>query len=214
MSVSTIITLALKLLFAVFILLIGAMIFHKSLDYYQPDFSKGYLMDKEQAFQGIFKYGLYAHIIAAPLALFVGTFQIMFRYERRWAKAHRWLGIAYALLILCMAAPGGFIMSFYAMGGPIGTLGFALLSCLWFGFTLQAWRLARAGQYAQHRRYMLRSYVLTLSAVSLRLLAFGFIHYGHYTSEDAYLLISWLSWLPQLLVLEGWMWMERRRMKQ
>ncbi len=211
MSAIRIITLALKLLLALFILLIGAMIFHKSLDYYQPDFGKGYLMDKRQAFEGIFKYGLYAHIVAAPLALLIGTFQIMFRYERRLAKAHRWLGIVYALLILCMAAPGGFIMSFYALGGVLGTLGFALLSLLWFGFTLQAWRYAKAGQYTLHRQYMLRSYVLTVSAISLRLLAFGFIHYGGWTSEDAYLLISWLSWVPQLLVLEVWLWMERRR---
>lgn len=200
-----------KALLVLFVLLIGAMIFNKSLDYYQPDFSHGFLLGKREAFEGVFKYGLYAHIIAAPLALLIGTFQVMFRYERRWAKAHRWLGIVYALLILCMAAPGGFIMSFYAMGGPLGTLGFAMLSALWFGFTWQAWQLARTGQYAQHRCYMLRSYVLTLSAISLRLLSFAFIHYGNYSGEESYLLVSWLSWVPQLLLLEGWLWLESKR---
>lgn len=200
-----------KLLFALLVLSIGLLIFLKSLEYYQPDFSKGYLWDKKEAFKGVFKYGLYAHILASPLVLFIGTFQILFRYEYKWRKLHRYLGMVYAALVLVLAAPGGFIMGLYATGGFATKLGFVVLAVLWWFFTFWAWRKARSRDYPAHKRFMWRSYVLTLSAINLRLLSFVVFSYVDIPVEEAYTYIAWLSWMPAWLLLELYLGYNRRR---
>ncbi|WMJ75530.1 hypothetical protein RCC89_20555 [Cytophagaceae bacterium ABcell3] len=64
-----------KLVLLLIISGIGILIFLKSLDYYSPDFTRGYLLGKKEIFDGLFKYGLYAHIITAPFVLFIGIFR-------------------------------------------------------------------------------------------------------------------------------------------
>ncbi|CAN5425481.1 hypothetical protein BH09BAC1_BH09BAC1_16570 [soil metagenome] len=195
----------LKTLLFCLALLIGASIFVKSLDYYRPDFNNGYLSDKRAVFNGIFAVALYAHIIIAPVALLIATVQSVFPYWKAKPIVHRWLGTAYVLLVITLGAPSGFVMAFYSLGGWMGHLGFLLLSLLWVGFTLRGWQQARKGEYTQHRKYMLRSYVLVLSAVSLRLLLFISNHYFNWAGDDSYAIIAWLSWLPQLFLLEIWL---------
>lgn|SRR6478735_8000334 len=184
------------------ILFTGILIWIKSLSYYQPNFSKGYLSDKQLIFDGIFKYGLYAHIITAPLILFIGSAQIFFRYEFSKRNLHRILGSVYTYGVLLVSAPGALVISFYAFGGWYGKSNFILLSVLWAYFTFKGWSAARSSDLESHRNFMIRSYVLTVSAIWLRLLLFIFVHYFHWTGPTAYIWTAWLSWLPFLLLTE------------
>lgn len=184
------------------IYLIGALILVKSLEYYQPDFSRGYLAHKREVFDGVFRWGLYAHIVGAPLLLFIGGVQLFFRYEYRRPAWHRWLGRGYMLLVLGLAAPGGLIMARYAIGGTWGQVNFYLLDLLWIICTALAWYAIRKGHMVYHRRWVNRSYILALSAVNLRLLGFVFAYYFAWRDVEAYLWAAWLSWLPFLLAYE------------
>ena len=184
------------------ILSIAALIFHKSLDYSHPDFSHGYLLGKKDFFDGIFKYGLYAHIIGTPVAILIGTIQIFFRFEKKYPKLHRSAGKIYVATVLLLAAPGGFIMAFSAIGGQLSELCFLLLAMLWMYFTYQAYATAKKKNFTEHKKHMTRSFLLMLSAINLRILAFVFNHFLAYDSVQMYIWAAWLSWVPSLAIYE------------
>jgi uncharacterized membrane protein YozB (DUF420 family) len=89
-----------------------------------------------------------------------------------------------------------------SQGGMVAHLGFGTLGALWLATTLLAWRAIRARRQAVHRRWMLRSYALTLAAVTLRLYLPVAISAG-VPFDDAYRVIAWACWMPNLVVLES-----------
>lgn len=178
-------------------LIIGLLIVLSSVDYLYPDFAKGFLIGKSEIFS-FYRFALYAHIIGAPVALFTGLYQFLFTRS----KVHPILGKIYVGTILILAAPSGFFMAFYAIGGAISTFNFILMSVLWFGFTLSAYRHIKKGKVIQHQQFMTRSFILTNSAILIRLFSFINNHYELTDITTGYILISWLSWLPWLLIYE------------
>tara|TARA_R110001599_G_scaffold61925_2_gene172488 strand:+ start:4188 stop:4793 length:606 start_codon:yes stop_codon:yes gene_type:complete len=191
-----------KVIYSVIAIIFGLLIIVKSLGYFYPDFSQGFLSDKESVFNG-YKYYLYAHIVAAPIAFFVGGFQLAYPKT----KAHKILGWIYVCSIILFAAPGGFYMAFFAIGGAISTINFALMAILWIYFTLNAFLKIKAGDIQKHQQYMTRSFILTNSAILIRLFSFVNNHYGLIDVTMGYIVISWISWLPWLLIYE---WTIRR----
>jgi hypothetical protein len=61
---------------------------------------------------------------------------------------------------------------------------------------------------------MLRSYALTLSAVTLRLWKWGIVAVFAPPPMDTYRLVAWLGWLGNLLLVEWWLWREGRSEEQ
>ena len=148
---------------------------------------------------------LAVHALGSATALLVGMFQFL-PAVRRARGLHRWLGRIYAAGCIVGGA-AGLVMSFGSTAGPIAGLGFGLLAVCWIYATTQAWRFARARRFDEHRRWMIRSFAMTFAAVTLRLylpvapmLGFDFM--------DGYRLTAWVSWIPNLIVVELWM---RRR---
>ena len=143
---------------------------------------------------------IFVHAGMASTALLLGPFQFIAQLRVKAPKVHRWMGRTYVVTCLLGAVSGMFL----AMGtnaGPIAQAGFGLLAVCWFVANVQAWRLALAGRFAEHRRWMVRSFALTFAAVTLRLYlpiapAMG------YEFMPAYVAISWLCWVPNLMVAE------------
>ena len=177
--------------------IIGLLIIVKSTDYITPDFNSGFLVDKQSQFF-IYKYFLYAHIIGAPIALFAGAFQILRPYSIYHGKG----GKLYFYTVVFLAAPGGFYMAFYAIGGMWSIISFLLLSTLWFVFTIQGLLKVRNGQIQLHKSFMTRSFILANSAILIRLLIFFNHKLDIMPPVEAYVWISWLSWLPALIIYE------------
>ena len=191
-----------KLILITVLLTTGLLIVIKSFDYYDPDFGKGYLSDKKEVFEGIFKYGLYAHILSVPFIFLIGTAQIFLRYEFTKGRLHAALGKVYVYLILFVSAPGAFVLSFYAFGGMLSKASFLTLTILWAWFTFQGFAKGRRKEFGSHQQFMIRSYVLTLSAINLRIISFIFIHFFDFRGALAYTIVAWLSWLPFLILTE------------
>jgi len=146
---------------------------------------------------------LVLHAGVSATALILGALQFFPRIRARWPVWHRRAGTLY--VICCMI--GGMAALLLALGtsaGPIGTAGFGLLGLLWLGTTAQAWRYARGHDFVRHRRWMTRSYALTFAAVTLRLyLPVVFI--AHWNPDVGYRAISFLCWVPNLIVAELWL---------
>ena len=180
-------------------------------------FSLRYLIPSWPAAPGVVAHNAFApfwlpvHATFAAIALLLVPFQFWTTPaggRRRW---HKLAGRAYVIACL-LAAPAGLVLAFGATTGPVSTAGFGTLAVVWFTANALGWRAAVQGRFADHRRWMIRSFAMTFGAVTLRLylpigplLGIGF--------DDAYRAISFLAWVPNLIVAEWLMrtWLSRPR---
>jgi len=135
------------------------------------------------------------HISSSLVVICTGAFLFLTVGGEVWRRIHRVLGRVYVGLVLLIAAPSGLVMGYHANGGLIGQINFILLSILWWWFTFRGFDTIRRGKVAEHKKWMLRSYALTLSAVTLRFIQM-MIPYSWYVDPDlVYVLVSWSSWI-------------------
>jgi uncharacterized membrane protein len=147
------------------------------------------------------RYGvLTVHAGLAATALILGPFQFFPRLRARWPKWHRRAGTAYVICCLGGGA-AGLVLALGSTAGPIASAGFGLLAVSWLIATGNAWRLAQAHDFRRHERWMIRSYALTLAAVTLRLYL-PISQIAHLDFMPAYRAISFLCWVPNVLVAE------------
>lgn len=143
------------------------------------------------------------HVGAAPIALIVGALQFNQSIRSKRPAIHRWLGRIYVAAVM-VGGISGLGLAVNAIGGPLAGLGFGLLAVLWMVFSVQGVRMARARQFAKHRRWMIRSFALTFAAVTLRIYLAGFLIAGvEYGPASVYL--GWMCWVPNLLVVQWWL---------
>lgn len=138
------------------------------------------------------------HVAGAATALLLGSFQFIPALRR--GGTHRWVGRAYVLSCL-VGGIAGLPLALGSTAGPIATAGFGLLAVLWLTVNALGWRAALLRDFVTHRRWMIRSWALTLAAVTLRLYLGGATASG-LPMPEAYRAISFLCWVPNLLVAE------------
>lgn len=141
---------------------------------------------------------LRVHILTSSLALLLGPWQFSASVRRRSPRLHRWTGRAYGVTVL-LGGVTGILAAASTANGPVAGAGFAVLGVLWVGVTVLAVRYARARELEAHRRWAIVSFALAYAAVMLRLyiplsMAAGF------TFAEAYPVIAWLCWVPNLWV--------------
>lgn len=153
----------------------------------------------------------YVHVFSSLFALLAGFTQFSTRIRQRVPKVHRFAGRIYVIDILLITGPAGLLMSFYANGGPGSQLAFFILSVLWWYFTYVAWHAAVCGDFAKHRSYMLRSFALTLSAITLRVWKMGLAHFFELPPMDIYRIVAWLGFVPNILLVEWYLYRWRNR---
>ncbi|MBL0020717.1 MAG: DUF2306 domain-containing protein [Bacteroidetes bacterium] len=151
---------------------------------------------------GYYKIAFFTHVFAAPLCLLAGFTQFSKLIRRKLPKVHRWSGWLYVTSVIGFAAPSGFVMGVHANGGWPSQLAFCLLGALWLIFTILAVKRAAQGDFKAHRAWMIRSFALALSAITLR--AWKWILVGLFEPRPmhVYMLIAWLGWTLNLLVAE------------
>jgi uncharacterized membrane protein len=142
------------------------------------------------------------HLAGGAIAIASGALQISSTLRQRFIGFHRWLGRLYVLAV-CVAALAGMRMALSSSGGIPAHAGFGLLAILWLGSTLLAFVHVRAKHIALHRMWMIRSYSLTLAAVTLRIYL-PLSQIAGLPFEASYAAISWLCWVPNLIAADWW----------
>jgi hypothetical protein len=155
-------------------------------------------------------WGIYPHAFFGMLALAVGPFQFHRGLLVRRRALHRRLGTLYAIAAFLTGCVG-FYMSFYSAGGMVTHVGFGLLGILTAGSTAMAYVRIRQNQIRPHREWMVRSFALLFAAVTLRIQLPLLIIAAQGDFDPAYRIVSWLSWVPNLLWAE---WYLRRSRPQ
>ncbi|MEM8486684.1 MAG: DUF2306 domain-containing protein [Bacteroidota bacterium] len=148
----------------------------------------------------------WGHMIWGGLALLIGPFQLNKSLRRNSIGRHRLLGRVYLICVL-LSGIAALVLAFSANGGLAASLGFAGLGIGWLVTGALAFTTIRKGDVAAHRRWMIRNYALTLAAVTLRIYLPVAMVSG-LPFVPAYIAISWLCWVPNVLVAE-WYFIRR-----
>ena len=148
------------------------------------------------------RYAFNFHILFSIFSLIAGLTQFSNYILTKYKKLHHVMGYMYVIDVICIAGPSGLVMAFYANGTIVSKTSFVLLSVLWIGFTSVAIIKALKKDFLEHEKWMIRSYSLTLSAISLRLMAIIFPKIVHLDAHTEYAVLAWLSWTINLLIAE------------
>ncbi|MER7011802.1 DUF2306 domain-containing protein [Saccharopolyspora sp. NPDC000359] len=164
---------------------------------------------------------LIGHVLFGTVAILSCCLQVWPAFRARYPRAHRRIGRAYVFAGVLPASVLAVAVAVFAPFGMVAVASNVLLGALWFGCTVAGWRAARQRRFADHRRWMVRSFVLTISTVTNRLwtpvwasvlapqlpTTFG--------GDEAFFaatvagLTTWTGWVLPLLLCQWWL--DRRR---
>lgn len=173
------------------------------LQYYDFKHQSHFLDIKQAAVNtGWYLPAFYCHIIGSSVILLTGFFQFLKPVYNN-QPLHKVLGKVYVFGVLFFSAPGAYIMTLFVNRGTGVFVSFLLQNTLWVTFTLTAWLVIKRGNVDTHIKMMRRSYALAFGAVTLRFYIWAFTVFGSGVGfANNYLIIAFLSWVPNLLITE------------
>ena len=159
---------------------------------------------QKQAYIGnpIWKAAFYIHVFSAVVALLAGFTQFSRQFLQDHRPWHRYLGRVYVTVIMLVNFPAGLVMGIYANGGMAGKTAFLLLDAAWFLTTWRAYASARQKNFPAHKNWMIRSYALTFSAITLRTWKIILSNSLNLDMAQLYVIDAWLGFVPNLLIAE------------
>jgi len=146
---------------------------------------------------------LIPHTLFGSIALLAGPLQFSSRLRRRHLKFHRILGRLYVLSVFI----GAFTGIALAAGRP-GLPGTSMQAAAWIVCTTAALVTARNRQLAAHRQWMVRSYAVTFTFVSSRVLNLWPRYWSHLGDSFAAVGVIAFTLASLLLVEIGLNWRE------
>ncbi|MFN0031101.1 MAG: DUF2306 domain-containing protein [Flavobacteriales bacterium] len=176
--------------------------------YVPPALDVAFLRIKQEVIHlHYYQVAFYVHVYSAMFALAAGFTQFSDWFRKRHAAWHKRIGKIYFYTVVLLAGPSGLIMGYHANGGTSSKIAFVLLAVLWITTTLIAVHHIRHGRIQQHRTWMIRSYALTLSAITLRIEKLVLVLLFEPQPMDGYRIVAWSGWVLNLMVAE---WIIRR----
>jgi hypothetical protein len=169
---------------------------------------------------------LVPHVLFGSIALSTAVLQIWPWLRRRHPVWHRRIGRLYVFGGVLPAGLAALVVGAFTPFGPVTRASDVLLAVLWLGCTLAGWRMARQRRFAEHRRWMVRSFALTASIITNRvwgaIAAIALAPRIDTTFHGDEVLFSWvvsgiaawLGWTVPLLAAEWWLERDRFRRRR
>jgi hypothetical protein len=158
------------------------------------------------------------HVVFGSIAMITCCLQIWPWFRARHPGAHRLIGRVYVFAGCLPSGLLGLVVSATTpYFGPVTAASGVVLAALWVGCTLAGWRMARRRRFVDHRRWMVRSFALTMSIITNRLWGAVFMIAlspqldTTFHGDEALLastvaaLSAWLGWVLPLLSAEWWL---------
>ena len=143
---------------------------------------------------------LVTHVVTASIALLVGPWQFLEGLRTKRKQLHRRIGWTYMIAVLI-----GWISSIpvalHAPSGILAQAGYLALGAAWITTSALGLFTAINRQFEQHRRWMTRSYALSCSAITLRLILPISLISG-ISFKHAEPLSVWAAWLLNLCIAQ------------
>ena len=197
------------------ILNVGAFLMLKIIVQYSAfDDHVGFLEFKQDYLHlPLWKAAFYIHVFSSIFTLLAGFTQFSSEILKNHRGLHRLIGRIYVWDIVLINFPTGLILAVYANGHLPTKIAFLILDGLWLWFTVKAVVEVKKGNIAGHREYMIRSYALTFSAVTLRTWRLVLTSSFDLDPQLIYMLDAWLGFVPNLICAE-WLIARNRKAAQ
>ena len=153
------------------------------------------------------RYLLFPHALLGTVALLSGPLQFSTRLRQRYLSFHRVLGRVYVLSVFSAAA----VALILGAGGPLFPATCVQASA-WILCTLAAFLTARNRHIAQHRQWMVRSYAITFTFITNRILSI-WPFYWHLPDATNVVLLICTTFGSVLLADLGLNWRELTRQR-
>jgi hypothetical protein len=143
------------------------------------------------------------HVAAATFAIAIGALQFLANLRSRLPQWHRWLGRTYVGISLFAGITAMFLASARGMAAlDAGVLGLAVTAFLWIiATTAGFWAISRRS-FAVHRRWMIRSYALAFTAITVRFYEHGMADLGFGDPAQAGAVLTWAALISNLAIAE------------
>ncbi len=139
---------------------------------------------------------LIPHTLSGTFALLAGPLQFWSRFRQRHLSLHRVIGCIYVIAVFI----GSFTGIALASGRP-GLPGTSMQAVAWMVCTAAAFLAARNRHFVQHREWMARSYAVTFTFVSSRVLNLWPRYWSHL--GDSFAAVGVIAFtLASLLIVE------------
>jgi hypothetical protein len=158
-------------------------------------------------------FSFFLHAFTSTFLLLAGFTQFSAYILKKYKRIHRLMGHLYVWNILVLTGPASLVMGCYANGGLFSRIAFVSLSVLWIYYTLRGFIAAIRKNFTLHRDYLIRSYALTLSAITLRAWKFLLSNAFDIPPMDLYRIVAWLGWVLNLIIAERIIYTLRNRNK-
>ena len=169
--------------------------------FFLVDAALPYLSWSEEAYHRFWPRApwLLAHVVGGSVALLFGPWQFWTALGRPSRQVHRWTGRLYVAGVLLAGASAVYL----GLHSAPAAFGAALmgLDAAWLTSTGLGYLAVRNGRIAQHRAWMIRSYVLTLAFVGFRLWLLLAASLG---MDQPWVVptVGWVSWILPLAAVE------------
>ncbi|RKS09481.1 putative membrane protein DUF2306 [Nocardiopsis sp. Huas11] len=166
---------------------------------------------------------LVTHIFSGTLLTLLVIVQVWPWMRGRYPAVHRWTGRVYVMVGIPLLGIPALLISPYSSTGTSTQISNTVWALLWLSFTVTGYVMARRRRFADHREWMLRSFVLLYAIgfnrvviVLLVLVALPRLDTAYDGDLDALIFgiapaSSFLSWLLPLLFVEWWLKYRRPR---
>ncbi|TAE09968.1 MAG: DUF2306 domain-containing protein [Bacteroidetes bacterium] len=194
-----------KITWAFFVILCVSVAFYPAL-YFILDRKFALLGSKTPALlvDVLWNTAFYTHIILGGIALLIGWTQFLPKFRKENIRLHRQVGKLY-IISVALSGISGLYIAQYATGGKVSVWGFSALAVVWLYTNFRAYTAIRRKDIRTHEAMMIYNYAATFAAVTLRLwlpilvpLYGGIAHFN-----EAYRVIAWLCWVPNIIVAYG-----------
>ena len=145
---------------------------------------------------------LFPHVVGGLVAAVLGPLQFVPKIRQDYLQFHRVSGRLYVVMVL-IGSVASFGMSLQIKGDNAAYgLGLAGLAVAWLVTTGMAFVAIRRKNIAQHKQWMIRSYVVTFGFVTFRLLANLLDSTKLMPSHEIDAALAWACWAVPLLFTE------------
>jgi len=145
------------------------------------------------------------HVLMAMIVVLGGMLQLVAQVRQRARWLHRWNGRIFLVMAMLVAATG-LVMDVrreIALEGLASNFAISLNGVLVLVLGTLAWRTAAARNFASHRRWALRTFVVVNGVFFLRMMVFGYIILAQAPPTDAWFYaLGFLSYLLPLAMME------------
>ena len=160
---------------------------------------------------------LVVHVLCGSVAILTCGLQVWPWFRTRFPVWHRRVGRLYFFLGVFPAGLAGLVVGATTPFGPVAAVSNVLLALLWLVTAFCGLRAALQRRFGDHRRWMIRSFALTLSIISNRIWGVvAFLVLSPVMPEASVAqavpgIATWLGWTVPLLISQWWLDRTTRR---